>query len=107
MQNNKVLKLESNPTGKPFITIDDVVEVVPQLEELLEKLAVMLKELGGRKHPLAVRKGKFVNATKSKRREPIKGSSSTYFLDVRKAKTGSKYLRITQKVHLKTKKPLK
>ncbi len=77
---------------KPFTTIDDALEIVPGLE----KLADILKELGERNHPLAVRKGVIINMAKTKTSVQIKGSGSTYFLDVAEAKTGSKYLKITQ-----------
>ena len=92
MQKNKVSKSGSNPNRRPFTTIDDALKIVP----ILEQLTTILKELGERKYPLAVRKGVIVNMAKAKRSRHIKGSGSTYFLDVEEAKTGSKYLRITQ-----------
>ena len=75
-----------------FLTLDDALEIVPGLE----KLADILKELGGRKHPLAIRKGVILNMTKTKKGVQIKGSGRIYFLDIETAATGSKYLRITQ-----------
>ncbi len=92
MPNNKELKLGSSPNNRPFSTIDDALEILPGLE----KLAIILRELGERKYPLAVRKGVMMNMVKAQKSEQIKGSGSTYFLDIQEAKTGSKYLRITQ-----------
>jgi hypothetical protein len=92
MPNNKVSKLGSDPNRKPFTTIDDALAMVPGLE----RLADILKELGGRKYPLAIRKGVITTMTKPETSAQVKGSGSTYFLDVHQAKTGSKYLKITQ-----------
>ena len=92
MQKDKVSNWGSNPSRKQFITIEDALEIVPGLE----KLADILKELGERKYPLAIRRGVIVKMAKAKKSMQIKGSGSTYFLDVEKAKTGSNYLRITQ-----------
>jgi hypothetical protein len=82
----------SNPDQKPFTTIDDALEIVPGLE----RLAGILKDLGERPYPLAVRKGVMKTMTKPEISEQIKGGSSTYFLDIQEAATGKKYLRITQ-----------
>jgi hypothetical protein len=92
MPNDKVSKLGSDPNRKPFTTIDDALAMVPGLE----RLADILKELGGRKYPLAIRKGVMMTMTKPETSAQLKGSGSTYFLDVHQAKTGSKYLKITQ-----------
>ncbi len=92
MQKNKTFKSGSNPEQRQFTTIDDAFDMVAGLE----KLADILKELKGRKYPLAIRKGvnlKMVDAQKSAH---IKGHTCTYFLDVKQTKTGKKYLRITQ-----------
>ena len=92
MPNNKIIQSGSNPSRRGFTTIDDALEIVPGLE----KLANILKELGQRKHPLAIRKGVIGDIAKQLKSAQIKGSGSTYFLDVEKAKTGSVYLKITQ-----------
>ncbi|MBK8903073.1 MAG: DUF3276 family protein [Anaerolineaceae bacterium] len=92
MPKNKIIQSGSDPNRRAFTTIDDAVETVP----VLEKLADILKELGQRKYPLAIRKGVIVNMAKKQKSAQIKGSGSTYFLDVEKAKTGSIYLKITQ-----------
>ncbi len=92
MQKNKMVQLGSDPDRKIFTTIDDALEMVPGLE----KLANILKDLGQRRYPLAIRKGVIVNMAKTQKSAQIKGSGSTYFLDVEKAKTGSAYLKITQ-----------
>jgi hypothetical protein len=92
MPNNKVSEAGDSPDRKLFITFDDALAMVPGLE----RLADILKELGGRKYPLAIRKGVMTTMTKPEASAQVKGSGSTYFLDVQKAKTGSKYLRITQ-----------
>ena len=92
MQKNKMVQLGSDPDRKIFTTIDDALEMVPGLE----KLTNILKELGQRKHPLAIRKGVIADMVKQLKSTQIKGSGSTYFLDVEKAKTGSIYLKITQ-----------
>ncbi len=62
MPNNKKMlkKKGSNPNPKPFNTIDDALEIVPGLE----RLAGILKDLGERPYPLAVRKGVMKNLTK-------------------------------------------
>jgi hypothetical protein len=85
-------KQGSNPDQKQFTTIDDALEIVPGLE----KLAGILKDLGERPYPLAVRKGVRQNMTEAQKSEQVKGGSSTYFLDIQAAATGKKYLRITQ-----------
>lgn len=92
MPKNKIIQSGSDPARKAFTTIDDAVETVP----VLEKLTDILKELGQRKYPLAIRKGVIVDMAKQLKSAQIKGSGSTYFLDVEKAKTGSIYLKITQ-----------
>lgn len=92
MPKNKIIQSGSNPKRRDFTTIDDALEIVPGLE----KLANILKELGQRKHPLAIRKGVIGDMAKQLKSAQIKGSGSTYFLDVEKAKTGSIYLKITQ-----------
>jgi hypothetical protein len=91
--NKKMLKKQgSNPHEKQFTTIDDALEIVPGLE----RLAGILKDLGERPYPLAVRKGVMKNMAKALKSEQLKGSGSSYFFDVQEAATGSKYLRITQ-----------
>ena len=92
MSKNKIIQSEIDPNRRAFTTIDDAVETVP----VLEKLADILKELGQRKYPLAIRKGVISEMAKQLKSAQIKGSGSTYFLDVEKAKTGSTYLKITQ-----------
>ena len=92
MPKNKIIQSGSNPKRRDFTTIDDALETVP----VLEKLADILKELGQRKYPLAIRKGVIADMVKQLKSAQIKGSGSTYFLDVEKAKTGSIYLKITQ-----------
>ena len=92
MPNDKVSKLGSDLNRKPFITIDDALAIVPGLE----RLADILKELSGRKYPLAIRRGVMTTMAKPEESAQVKGSGSTYFLDVHQAKTGSKYLKITQ-----------
>lgn len=91
MPKTKIIQSGSDPEKRVFTTIDDALEIVPGLE----KLANILKELGQRKHPLAIRKG-VIDMAKQLKSAQIKGSGSTYFLDVEKAKTGSIYLKITQ-----------
>jgi hypothetical protein len=91
--NKKILKKQgSNPGQKSFTTIDDALEIVPGLE----RLAGILKDLGERPYPLAVRKGVRHNMTEAQKSEQVKGGGSTYFLDIQEAATGKKYLRITQ-----------
>jgi hypothetical protein len=85
-------KRGSNPDQKQFTTIDDALEIVPGLE----KLAGILKDLGERPYPLAVRKGVRHNMTDVQVSEQIKGGSSTYFMDIQGTPGGKKYLRITQ-----------
>ena len=92
MQKKRGFNSGSNSIQSRFSTLDDALEIVPRLE----KLADILKELGKRKHPLAIRKGVILNMTKTKNGVQIKGSGRTYFLDIQEAATGSKYLRITQ-----------
>lgn len=92
MPKNKTIQSGSDPNRRAFTTIDDALEIVPGLE----KLANILKELGQRKYPLAIRKGVIADMAKQLKSVQIKGSGSTYFLDVEKAKTGSVYLKITQ-----------
>ena len=92
MPKNKIIQSGSDSHTEAFTTIDDALEIVPGLE----KLANILKELGQRKYPLAIRKGVIADMAKQLKSAQIKGSGSTYFLDVEKAKTGSVYLKITQ-----------
>lgn len=92
MQKNKIYQPVSSLRKGSFTTIDDALDMVPGLE----KLADILKELGGRRYPLAIRKGVSIKMSTAQKSKQIKGSNSTYFLDVQEAKTGSKYLRITQ-----------
>ena len=92
MQRQKEFKSGVEQSGKPFSTLDDALEIVPGLE----KLAVILKELGGRRYPLSVRRGVISNMQNSRKSVQIKGSGSTYFLDIEQAKNGHRYLRITQ-----------
>ncbi len=92
MPNNKGFKSGNEPHDKSFATIDDALEIVPGLE----RLASILKDLGERPYPLAVRKGVRQNMTEAQKSEQVKGGGSTYFLDIQAAATGKKYLRITQ-----------
>jgi hypothetical protein len=85
-------KQRNNPDPKQFTTIDDALEIVPGLE----RLASILKDLGERPYPLAVRKGVRHNMTEAQMSEQVKGGSSTYFLDIQGTAAGKKYLRITQ-----------
>ena len=91
MPKNKTFKSRGN-SERAFSTIDDVLEMVPVLEEL----ASVLREIGERKHPLAVRKGVTLTMIDNQKSVQIKGHNCTYFLDVKLAKTGKKWLRITQ-----------
>ncbi len=92
MQKNKTFKSESSPKKGKFTTFDDALDMVSGLEKLTD----ILKELGERKHPLAIRKGILLNVAHAQKSAQIKGRHCTYFLDVRQTKTGMKYLQITQ-----------
>ncbi len=92
MQKNKTFKSESSSEKRGFATFDDALDMVSGLEKLTD----ILKELGGRKHPLAIRKGVCLNLAHAQKSAQIKGRHCTYFLDVQRTKTGLKYLRITQ-----------
>ncbi len=92
MQKNKIFKSESSSEKRKFATFDDALDMVSGLEKLTD----ILKELGERKHPLAIRKGVRLNSAQTQKSAQIKGRHCTYFLDVQQTKTGMKYLRITQ-----------
>ncbi len=92
MQKNKTFKSENNSEKRRFTTFDDALDMVSGLEKLTD----ILKELGERKHPLAIRKGMRLNGAHAQKSAQIKGRHCTYFLDVQQTKTGMKYLQITQ-----------
>lgn len=62
MQNHKILKSGGSAAKRKFSTLDDALEILPQIEELVQ----ILKELGERKYPLAVRKGRIAHMAKTK-----------------------------------------
>lgn len=80
-----------NKSKKQFTTIDDAMAMVPNLEKLTD----ILKELGERKHPLSVRRG-MTTKNLAKSSSQVEGTGCTYSLDIEKAQSGTKYLRITQ-----------
>ena len=98
MLNNSGMPVD-NSQRKPFITIDDCIQ-------LAQELTAQLHQLGKLKYPLEVRKGV---ARRAKRREvdsmsnnriskQVKAGSRTYFFDIEMAKTDTnrKYLKITE-----------
>jgi len=95
MRGNKGSRSGSEPTRKPFVTIDD-------LKQKAEELASGLKQLAEYKHPLDIRRGigerKGVKAVSEEResRQVKGGGGKTYFLDIEKTKEGSPYLKITE-----------
>lgn len=94
MRSNKGSRSGSDPTRKPFVTIDD-------LKQKAEELASGLKQLSEYKYPLDIRRGVGKRkGVKGMERETdsrqIKAGSRTYFFDIKETKEGKLYLVITE-----------
>src|SRR5262249_45870578 len=92
----------TEPTRIPFTTIDDVIQLVGQVNQLennitqlVKELLMRLTELGERKHPLSVRKG-VRQLTQTEETHMLKAGSTTYFFDTYKTGEGKPYLKITE-----------
>ena len=93
-------KKESQPTIEstrpPFVTIDDVIKEA-------EKLASILRELGGQKHPLDIRRGMFrpqegrAELATHGGSSILKAGSKTYVFDIKQARNGASYLAIRER----------
>jgi hypothetical protein len=71
-----------------FTTIDDLVQ-------LSQELLVRLRQLGGYKHPLAVRRG-VEHMAQNHDSRTVRAGATTYFFDVKRTKEGRPYLVITE-----------
>ena len=95
MSHSRGLRLRTDDR-KPFITLDDCIQ-------LAQELAVRLHQLGDRKHPLGVRKGTSLargrevrSVVDSDNGKVVKAGGKTYFFDVKQTKEGKPYLVITE-----------
>jgi len=88
MLNKRGLTSDTNQTSKPFVTIDDVIQ-------LAQELVTRLSRLGEYKHPMGVRKG-VSTLNKQDDSRTVKAGSKTYFFDLKQTKDGKSYLMITE-----------
>jgi hypothetical protein len=72
-----------------YTTIDDLIQLS---QELLAKLI----NLGGYRHPLAVRRGVNYMTDHNESSKQVKAGSKTYFFDLKKTKEEKPYLIITE-----------
>ena len=89
MQENKESLLGSEPNHNEIMTIDDAIEKA-------RELAIILSELGERRHPLDIRKGVENMEDKSERSKTLKAGAKTYFFDIKETKEGKPFLVITE-----------
>jgi hypothetical protein len=81
--------MEKATAREPFTTIDDLVQ-------LSQQLFAGLRELGRRKYPLIIRKGRGVkNLTDQDDSKMVKAGATTYFFDIKQTKDKKPFLVIS------------
>jgi hypothetical protein len=82
--------MENSTTREPFTTIDDLVQ-------LSQQLFAGLRELGARKYPMMIRKGRGVmkQMTDQSESKMVKAGATTYFFDIKQTKDKKPFLVIS------------